>query len=163
VTSKSIPAKPLKTRETLRADSLSKTIDAIGQAEFLPRLLDYLRIDVPFVGILLLLLDERNRPFHIYDTIQTPYRINLDMYLDGVYQLDPFYTHFCKHRQTGAMLIRDVAPDRFSQTEYYRRYYKNIELQDEMAIFTDLQDGRFLFFSISRRASKLRFRSVSAT
>ena len=39
----------------------------------------------------------------------------------------------------GFELIRDVAPDRFNQTEYYRRYYKNIELQDEMAIFTDLQ------------------------
>ena len=156
--SKSIPAEPAKTRETLRADSLSKAIDAIGQAEFLPRLLDYLRIDVPFVGILLLLLDEHNRPFHIYDTIRTPYRINLDMYLDGVYQLDPFYTYFCTHRKPGVKLIRDVAPDRFSQTEYYRRYYKNIELQDEMAIFTDLQDGRFLFFSIGRRASELRFR-----
>ena len=153
-----IPPKPVKTREDLRAESLSKAIDSIGLAEFLPHLLDYLRIDVPFVGILLLLLDEHNRPFHIYDTIRTPYRINLDMYLDGVYQLDPFYTHFCKHRKTGALLIRDVAPDRFSQTEYYRRYYKNIELQDEMAIFTDLHDGRFLFFSIGRRASEMRFR-----
>jgi DNA-binding CsgD family transcriptional regulator len=56
------------------------------------------------------------------------------------------------------MLIRDVAPDRFNLTEYYRRYYKNIELQDEMAIFTDLQDGRFLFFSIGRRAVEARFR-----
>lgn len=80
------------------------------------------------------------------------------MYLDGVYQLDPFYARFCKERNSGAMLIRDVAPDRFSQTEYYRRFYKNIELQDEMAIFTDLQDGRFLFFSIGRRAAELRFR-----
>jgi hypothetical protein len=158
VPNNNIPPKPVKTREDLRAESLSKAIDSIGLAEFLPHLLDYLRIDVPFVGILLLLLDEHNRPFHIYDTIQTPYRINLDMYLDGVYQLDPFYTHFCIHRKTGALLIRDVAPDRFSQTEYYRRYYKNIELQDEMAIFTDLHDGRFLFFSIGRRASEMRFR-----
>lgn len=153
-----VPSKSDNTREQLRADFLSRTIDAIGQADFLTNLLDYLRIEVPFVGILLLLLDEKNRPFHIYDTIRTPYRINLDMYLDGVYQLDPFYTRFCRHRQTGAMLIRDVAPDRFNQTEYYRRYYKNIELQDEMAIFTDLQDGHFLFFSIGRRAFEQRFR-----
>jgi DNA-binding CsgD family transcriptional regulator len=124
----------------------------------LPNLLDYLRIDVPFVGILLLLLDENDRLFHIYDTIRSPYRINLDMYLDGVYQLDPFYTRFCKDHKTGAMLIRDVAPDRFIQTEYYRRYYKNIELQDELSIFTDLHDGRFLFFSIGRRATEQRFR-----
>jgi hypothetical protein len=75
VPSKKIQSQATKTRETLRADSLSKAIDAVGQAEFLPRLLDYLRIDVPFVGILLLLLDEHNRPFHIYDTIRTPYRI----------------------------------------------------------------------------------------
>ena len=99
-----------KSREDLRAASLSKAIDAIGQASFLPNLLDYLRVDVPFVGILLLLLDEKNRPHHIYDTIQTSFRINLDMYLDGVYQLDPFYTRFCKQKSTSAMLIRDVAP-----------------------------------------------------
>ena len=147
----------VRSREQLRAESLARAIDAIGQSDFLPGLLEYLRVDVPFGGILLLLLDENNRPFHIYDTIRTPYRINLDMYLDGVYQLDPFYTRFCKHRKTGAMLIRDIAPDRFNQTEYYRRYYKNIELQDEMAIFSELNDGRFLFFSISRRDADPRF------
>jgi hypothetical protein len=144
-TKKTMPP-TVKTREELRAAYLSKAIDAIGQASFLPNLLDYLRVDVPFVGILLLLLDKKNRPHHIYDTIRTPYRIDLDMYLDGVYQLDPFYTRFCNDRTTGAILIRDVAPDRFNQTEYYRRYYKNIELQDEMSIFIDLHDGRFMFF-----------------
>jgi DNA-binding CsgD family transcriptional regulator len=149
---------PTSPRETQRAGLLSRTIDTIGQASFLPNLLDYLRVDVPFLGILLVILDDHNRMFHIYDTIRTPYRIDLDMYLDGVYQLDPFYTRFCKERKSSAMLIRDVAPDRFNLTEYYRRYYKNIELQDEMAIFTDLQDGRFLFFSIGRRAVEARFR-----
>ena len=113
---------------------------------------------MPFVGILLLLLDENNRPFHIYDTIRTPYRINLDMYLDGVYQLDPFYTQFCKDKKTCALLIGDVAPDRFNLTEYYRRYYKNMELRDEMAIFTNLRDVRYLFFSIARRSSETRFK-----
>jgi len=149
---------PQPSREDMRAQSLSRAIDAIGQDRFLPNLLDYLCVDVPFVGILLLLLDKSNRLFHIFDTIRSPYRIELDMYLDGVYQLDPFYTRFCKDRKTSALLIRDVAPDRFNLTEYYRRYYRNIELQDEMAIFTDLQDGRFLFFSIGRRASEPRFR-----
>ncbi len=146
------------TRETQRAELLSRAIDTIGQANFLPAILDYLSVDVPFVGVLLVILDDRNRMYHIYDTIRTPYRVELDMYLDGVYQLDPFYTRFCKDRKSSAMLIRDVAPDRFNLTEYYRRYYKNIELQDEMAIFSDLQDGRFLFFSIGRRASETRFR-----
>lgn len=149
---------PAQLRDELRAQSLSRAIDAIGQTGFLPNLLDYLRVDVPFAGVLLLLVDQNNRLFHIFDTIRSPYRIELDMYLDGVYQLDPFYTRFCKDRKTSALLIRDVAPDRFNLTEYYRRYYRNIELQDEMAVFTDLQDGRFLFFSISRRASTPRFR-----
>lgn len=148
----------VKTREETRAASLSKVIDAIGQTSFLANLLDYLRVEVPFIGILLLMLDEKNRPFHIYDTIRSSYRINLDMYLDGVYQLDPFYTWFVKHKETSAMLIRDVAPDRFQLTEYYKRYYKNIELQDELAVFVDLRDGRYLFFSIGRRASEMRFR-----
>jgi len=158
VQSKSNVPPPVITREAQRALSLSKAIDAIGQAEFLPHLLDYLRVDVPFVGILLLLLDENNRPFHIYDTIRTPYRINLDMYLDGVYQLDPFYTRFCKDKKTCSLLIDSVAPDRFNLTEYYRRYYKNMELQDELVIFANLRDGRYLFFSISRRRSEPKFK-----
>lgn len=147
-----------RTREAQRAEALARAIDAIGKAGFLPAVLDYLRVDMPFVGILLLLLDERNRPLHIYDTIRTPYRIDLDRYLDGVYQLDPFYTYFCKQRKPAVLLIRDVAPDRFNQTEYFRRYYRNIELLDEMAMFTDLGDGRFLFFSLSRRDGDIRFR-----
>ena len=145
-------------RDDRRAQALSRAIDATGQTGFLPNLLEYLRVDVPFVGVLLLLVDQNNRLIHIFDTIRTPYRIELDMYLDGVYQLDPFYTRFCKDRKTSAMLIRDVAPDRFNLTEYYQRYYRNIELKDEMAIFTDLQGGRFLFFSISRRGGEPRFR-----
>lgn len=149
---------PANTRDSQRANLLSRAIDSIGQSSFLPNALGYLRVDVPFVGVLLVILDDRNRMFHIYDTVRTPYRIDLDMYLDGVYQLDPFYTRFCRDRNPGVMLIRDVAPDRFNLTEYYRRYYKNIELQDEMAIFTDLEDGRFLFFSIGRRAVETRFR-----
>lgn len=144
-------------RENSRATSLSKAVDSIGKTHFLPHLLDYLRVDVPFVGMLLLLLDVNNRPIYLYDTIRSSYRVNLDLYLDGVYQLDPFYTRFCKHKKTSAMLIQDVAPDRFQLTEYYRRYYKNIELRDELAIFSDLQDGRYLFFSIGRRASESRF------
>ncbi len=64
-----------KTREDLRAQSLSKAIDTIGQANFLPHVIDYLRVDVPFVGVLLLLLDERSRPFHIYDILMTCKRI----------------------------------------------------------------------------------------
>ena len=156
--SKSITPIPVRTREDRRAEALSKAIDAIGESNFLPHMIDYLRVNVPFVGILLLLLDDKNRPFHIYDTIRSPYRINLKMYLDGVYQLDPFYTRFCKDRKSSALLIRDVAPDRFNLTEYYRRYYRNIELLDEMAIFTNLRDGRYLFFSISRRRFESRFR-----
>ncbi len=145
-------------REQRRALTLSKAVDAIGQAEFLPSMMDYLRIDVPFVGMLLLMLDESNRPVHIYDTIRVAYRPNLDIYLDGVYQLDPFFVSFVKNRQACAMLIRDVAPDRFQLTEYYRRYYRNIELRDELALFTELDDGRFLSFSIGRRSFEPRFR-----
>jgi DNA-binding CsgD family transcriptional regulator len=137
---------------------LAETIDSIGTSEFLPKILDYMRIDVPFVGVLLLIMDHDNRPIHIYDTIRSTYRMNLDMYMDGVYELDPFYTHFCKNKAMSTLLIRDVAPDRFQLTEYYRRYYKNIELKDEMAIFSDLKDGRFLFFSIGRRSKEPRFR-----
>ena len=147
-----------RVRAKQRAESLSRVIDSIGQADFLAEFLAYLRIDVAFYGVLLVLLDERKRMYHIYDTVQSPYRANLDMYLDGVYQLDPFYTRFCKDSNSTAMLIRDVAPDRFNLTEYHRRYYSNIELLDEMAIFTDLRDGRFLFFSLSRRAQEPRFR-----
>ena len=145
-------------RETRRAVSLAQAIETIGQSPFLPGLLDYLRVDVPFVGILLLMLDAGKRPLHIYDTIRTPFRINLDLYLDGLYQLDPFYTGFCKHARTCVQLIRDVAPDRFQLTEYYRRFYKNMELRDEMAIFVDLNDGRYLFFSVGRRRAEPRFR-----
>ena len=145
-------------REQQRALTLSKAVDSIGQTEFLPNMMDYLRIDVPFVGMLLLMVDELNRPTHIYDTIRAAYRPNLDIYLDGVYELDPFFVSFSKNRQTCAMLIRDVAPDRFQLTEYYRRYYRNIELRDEMALFTELGDDRYLSFSIARRVSEPRFR-----
>ncbi|MDX1738197.1 MAG: helix-turn-helix transcriptional regulator [Alphaproteobacteria bacterium] len=139
-------------------DKLVDVIDAIGSSDFLPNLLDLMRQDVPFVGVLLLLLDEEDKPHYLFDTIRDSYRIYMDMYLDGVFQLDPFYTKYRKEKSAGAWLIRDIAPDRFQQTEYFKRYYKNIEIQDEAALFIDLGNGKFLFFSIGRRAHETKFR-----
>lgn len=139
-------------------DVLAQAIAAIGTADFVLRALDYLRTALPFWGCFLTQLDGKRAPEHIYDNVRAERRgVVVDAYLDGAYLLDPFYVAYLETRPCTALRLRDVAPDRFPQSSYYREYYRDIRLHDEAAVLIDLPSGRHLYYSIGRLAGEPRF------
>lgn len=139
-------------------EALAAAITAIGSSSFIPRALDYLRQVTLFGGCFLTLLDARRPPVHIYDTVRAERRAEVvDRYLDGAYMLDPFYVAHLEHPRLAALRLRDVAPDRFQHSSYYRQYYETIRLQDEAAVLVDLPNGTYLFYSIGRLGDQPRF------
>lgn len=63
----------------------------------------------------------------------------VDQYLAGAYILDPFYDVARSAPEQGVLVMRQVAPDRFTETEYYRRHYQATGIIDEIGFVLKLQ------------------------
>ena len=136
---------------------IARAIAAINTADFFPAILDYMRSAVPFSGAFITRLHRNRPPDHIYDNVRAErHRDVVDQYLDTAYLLDPVYDVFMSGRSRGAMRLRDIAPDQFMRSTYYRRYYRNIALRDEMAILVP-QGESAIFFSLGRLGKEPQF------
>ena len=78
-------------------------------------------------------------------------------YLNGTYQLDPFFRHAMSSQKGGMFRLSDIAPDRFFMSEYYVKYYQETLLSDEIGLIVPLSDGSKGHLSISRGAELGRF------
>lgn len=136
---------------------LSDAIRGIGAASFFPVLLDYMRSAAAFRGAFVVALPETGAPVYLYDNVRAERRsIVIDRWLDGAWLLDPFVAARRGGREDIVLTLQDVAPDRFSQSEYFRTYYRSVKLRDELGLFVPLH-GRLLFFSLGRLAGERRF------
>lgn len=139
-------------------DLLARAITAIGTDSFVPEALDYLRGAIPFRGCFLTGLQGTQPPVHIYDNVRAERRAEVvDAWLEGAYLLDPFHVAYIEDRPCMAARLRDIAPDRFAQSSYYREYYGGIRLHDEAGILIDVPGGAHLFYSLGRLVGEPRF------
>jgi DNA-binding CsgD family transcriptional regulator len=138
-------------------DVLSKAIRSIGSPEFISELLSYMRSVAPFKGAFISRLNLSRPPEHIFDNVRQERRsVVVDRWLDRAWLLDPFVVSFISERHEPIMVLDDVAPDRFSSSDYYNIYYKSVRLRDELSVFVTLSDST-LFFSLGRMDSENRF------
>lgn len=114
--------------------SVGVVIDALDQNDFwlrLTRMLShYVRID-SWVALRFsdsaapLVLAEMPADDGLPDTL-------FEDYLKGLYLLDPFYIAAREDRREGLLHLDEVAPDRFTSTEYYKRYFRLNIVEDEV-------------------------------
>ncbi len=91
------------------------------------------------------------RPIDLHDDFpQAKRRVFVTDYQAGPYLLDPFYLTAVRPFVPGLYRLRDVAPDRFYQGEYYRNYYAQTGLAEEIAFFVDLPGQSALVLSMMR-------------
>jgi DNA-binding CsgD family transcriptional regulator len=64
----------------------------------------------------------------------------VDLYLDGLYLLDPHYSMLAKGAETGLYRFRDIAPDCYHNTEYYQRFVKPVGITDEFDFIIKIHD-----------------------
>ena len=62
-------------------------------------------------------------------------------YLRGAYLLDPFYGFVCRTPGTRVLWLKDIQPDHFRKTEFFRTYYAHTRLVDEVGIIVERCDG----------------------
>jgi DNA-binding CsgD family transcriptional regulator len=79
-----------------------------------------------------------------------------ETYADGPYLLDPYYNTYLGAGH-GCFSLRQLAPDDFASTEYYRTYYRHIGVNDEVGYILPFDQRSAGHVSLCRAATLPRF------
>lgn len=137
---------------------LAKCIDAIGMESFPTALVDALRSLVEFDYSVVFAYYQNERPLCLFHTFSQKRRlVFVDDYLKGPYLLDPFFKACSRQIEPGLYRLSDVAPDRFYQSEYYRSYYIQTGLSEEVCFILYPANGVAVAISLMRSGESTRF------
>jgi len=137
---------------------LSRCIDSIGTESFPQSLVNALKSITEFDFSVVFAYYRSEKPLCLFHTFSPEKRvIFVDGYLKGPYLLDPFFKACDRQVETGLYRLRDVAPDRFYQSEYYRSYYSQTGLAEEICYTFYLLNGVAVVISLMRSGESSRF------
>ncbi|MBP2236837.1 DNA-binding CsgD family transcriptional regulator [Sinorhizobium kostiense] len=93
----------------------------------------------------------KERPIDLYSTFDAKdHVLFVSLYQAGPYLLDPFYHAACAPKP-GVWRMRELAPDRFFSSEYYRTYYVQTGLAEEVGFFVPVSGQATVVLSLMRR------------
>ncbi|ESY17120.1 MULTISPECIES: LuxR C-terminal-related transcriptional regulator [unclassified Mesorhizobium] len=91
-----------------------------------------------------------SRPPLLFETFSpAESHVFVTLYQEGPYLLDPFH-HAAVERKEGFWRMRELAPDRFYASEYFRTYYSQTRLAEEVGFFVPLPGKDALVLSLMR-------------
>lgn len=112
-------------------------------------ILSFISALLPFTSSLTTVVRPDGRPLLLHDDISPMRReMVVGAYLRGAYLLDPFYAHICEKPGTGVVRLRDIQPDHFRKTEFFRNYYAHARLADEIGVIVECRDESHIFVSL---------------
>jgi len=133
-------------------------MSALGSNMFADRLLGLAEAALAHDAAALMLFHEAAPPAVLVDRLMPAERGYLyGDYLSGVYLLSPFYRVAAGLRAPAVARVTDIAPQGFSASEYYRRYFSHIGVADMIGVLLPGDDRSTLFISLSRSSGRPRF------
>jgi DNA-binding CsgD family transcriptional regulator len=139
-------------------EKLAIGIGSLGTAAFPKHLISALKTITEFDNSVFFSYYKKEKPLCLFHTFSREQQIVfVDDYLKGPYLLDPFFKACSRQVDSGLYRIRDIAPDRFYQSEYYRSYYIRTGLSEEMCYIFYLDNGAAIVISLMRSNSSSRF------
>jgi DNA-binding CsgD family transcriptional regulator len=137
---------------------LSECIDSIDTEEFPVILVEALKSIADFDYSVSFAYHQKEKPICLYHTFSPAHRVVfVDDYLKGPYLLDPFFKACGRQVDSGLYRLRDIAPDRFYQSEYCRSYYIQTGLAEEICYTFYLLNGVAVVISLMRSGDNSRF------
>ena len=131
--------------------ALATAANTIGIRGFPDALATALRLLAPFQMMNGFLYSADGNAFDLYnEKIVAERAVIVDRYLAGAFVLDPFYDAVRKDGSERMIIMRDLAPDDFRQTEYYRLHYATTAIGDEVGFVLRLESGCKAVLSLSR-------------
>lgn len=139
-------------------DHIARVIAAGDTSQFPAVLVQALRHVVPFDYSVFFAYRGQERPICPYDTFTPEQRIVfVTDYLEGPYLLDPFYQVYVDRMESGLYRLREIAPDRFYHSEYFRSYYRRTGLAEEIGFMVSLRHDMMLVISLMRAGTSAPF------
>ncbi|WP_339885928.1 LuxR family transcriptional regulator, partial [Vreelandella maris] len=122
---------------------LADTIMAMGTPALPQHFSRLVKRLAAFDNLIIIAYHGENRPAVLYREYTDPvvYLPMDSQYLGGDYLLDPFYHEHLRGEVQGIRRLKDVAPDHFRHTHYYKNYYQQTTLLDEVAIFANVTES----------------------
>ena len=131
--------------------SCACAVETLGTPGLPTALTDALRAVVPFEFTVIFAYHRDHKPLDLFDDFPaTKRKVMVDDYQEGPYLLDPFYLHSQSPTETRLARLRDLAPDRFYQGEYFRNYYVQTGLAEEIGYVIDVGDDVSVVISAMR-------------
>jgi DNA-binding CsgD family transcriptional regulator len=140
--------------------ALAKMTTAIGSADWFDAVLDLLGTvsAIDSGGAMVFHRNQRPRRIvHRFNPLER--KLPEDAFLSGPYALDPNYQLFLQDCPTGIYWLRDIAPDDFYETEYYRVFYSQIGLSDSIDLLWRINADTALNIFIERSIRNARFQA----
>ena len=132
-------------------EAIGRVIDAVGTDRFPKALADAIHRVCPYDFCVMFGYYGTARPLDLFDTFPAAKRkIFVEDYQEGPYLLDPFYLACTRPLPSGLYRMKEIAPDRFYQGEYFRNYYIQTGLAEEIGYFVHLDDGVSVVVSLMR-------------
>lgn len=147
--------------------SAGRIVDLIGTDGFPAALTDAMRQLMDFEFTVMFGYVGSARPLDLYNDFPPDrYRLHVAEYQEGPYLLDPFFLAALGTVASGVWRLSEIAPDRFYQGEYFRSYYGQTGLSEEVGFLIDVNTDLTVVISLmrtERRFSNAEIRTLKDT
>lgn len=144
-------------------EAAGRLVEDIGTPGFPKTLAAGLREIAPYDYTVIFGYVGAARPLDLFDDFPPDRRLmHVEEYQEGPYLLDPFYLASIGDTPPGLWRLREIAPDRFYQGEYYRSYYGQTGLAEEIGFLLDINSRLGIVVSLMRREKKFSNAEVKA-
>jgi len=75
-------------------------------------------------------------------------------YFEGAYLLDPFYELSKQNVEDGFYHLRDIAPDDFFESDYFKNFYVPTRLRDETTLIVNINESVQIHLSLGLRDNR---------
>ncbi|UUZ65246.1 helix-turn-helix transcriptional regulator [Polaromonas sp. P1-6] len=141
--------------------ALAKMTASIGSASWFDAVLDLLGSVCAVDSGGVMVFHRHQQPRRIVHRFNPQERsLPEDAFLSGPYALDPNYQLFLQGCPSGVYWLRDIAPDDFYESEYYRVFYSQIGLSDSIDLLWRINDDSALNIFIERSIRHAKFQST---
>ncbi len=132
--------------------SLATLVEHVGLNTFPEKLANSCQLASPYDSTLITAFRHDMRPFPVYHNLPSQHEATSSSpYCAGAYLLDPFYALYQNRAPSSVYRLKDVAPDKFYESEYYHSYYANTGLQDETGLLINVDNDLHVLISLGGR------------
>ncbi|WP_432284027.1 helix-turn-helix transcriptional regulator [Aminobacter sp. BA135] len=136
--------------------AIAEAIAAVGTADF-PRAIAALCLKAShFDSAFICAFFTGDKPLPLYSDLSDEQdRRIIVPYVGSAYLLDPFYDLFKQNVGDRVVGLNECSPDDFRSSDYYRMFYADTDLNDEMGVFVRLGTDASILMSLGVRDDRL--------